>query len=216
MKRGASNLSGDCAVLVRSELAGSGPMFMLFIGGLMSHLVLRHIALTTAFSFLPTLCVAQDVFGTMTATIENTERNWYLTADGEQSQSHGLKIAAANLQSFSLWGQPTEETVAEAKDSLLLKFDIMAVGGNTVPLNVSLTYLADGWASGWLAEEGGQTVFSLSTFEQVEGGLLLEGTFASTTYYSDNLVSGQIETSQTMQIAGTFRAILPEALLKDQ
>ncbi|KEO60695.1 hypothetical protein [Thioclava indica] len=176
----------------------------------------RHIALTAALFFAPTLCVAQDVFGTLTATIDGTERSWFLTSDGEQSQSHALTIAVANTQSFSLWGQPTADTVAEAKDSLLLQFDIMAVGGNTVPLNVTLTYLADGWASGWLANEADQTVFSLSTFKEVDGGLLVEGSFASTAYYSDKLVSGQVDPSQTKQINGRFSATLPEALLKVQ
>jgi len=182
----------------------------------MSHFMFRDIALAAALFLAPTFCYAQDVFGTLTATIEGAERSWFLTSDGGQSQSHGLKIAVANMQSFSLWGQPTADTVAEAKDSLLLKFDIMAVGGTTMPLNVSLTYLADGWASGWLANEEGQTVFTLSTLEEVDGGLLVEGSFASTAYYSDNLVSGQVDPSQTMQIDGNFSATLPEALLQDQ
>ncbi|MDF1857040.1 hypothetical protein [Pseudooceanicola sp.] len=182
----------------------------------MLHLTFRDIAITAALFFAPTLCVAQDVFGTLTATVEGTERSWFLTSDGEQSQSHGLTIAAANMQSFNLWGQPTADTVAEVKDSLLLKFDIMAVGSTTIPLNVSLTYLADGWASGWLANEEGQTDFTLSTLEEVDGGLFVEGSFASTAYYSDNLVSGQADPSQTMQIDGTFSATLPKALLQDQ
>jgi hypothetical protein len=180
----------------------------------MSHLWFRQSALAAALFFAPTLCAAQDVFGTLTATIDGTERSWFLTADGEQS--HGMTIAVANMQSFSLWGQPTADTLAEAKDSLLLKFDIMAVGSTAMPLNVSLTYLADGWASGWLANEEGQTTFTLSTLEEVDGGVLIEGSFASTTYYSDNLVSSQIDPSQTMQIDGSFSATLPEALLQDQ
>jgi len=182
----------------------------------MSHLWFRQSALAAALFFAPTFCAAQEVFGTLTATIEGTERSWFLTADGEQSQSHGLSIAVANMQSFGLWGQPTADTVAETKDSLLLKFDIMKVGSTTMPLNVSLTYLADGWTSGWLANEEGQTTFTLSTLEAVNGGVLMEGSFASTAYYSDNLVSSQVDPSQTMQIDGSFSATLPEALLQDQ
>jgi hypothetical protein len=182
----------------------------------MSYFTLRDIALAAVLFSAPSYCYAQDVFGTLTATVEGAERRWFLTADGEQSQSQRLTIAVANLQSFSLWGQPTADTVSEAKDSLLLKFDIMAVGGNIMPLNVSLTYLADGWASGWLASEENQTVFTLSTLEEVDGGIFLEGSFASTAYYSDNLVSGQVDPSQTMQIDGRFSATLPEALLKNQ
>ena len=92
----------------------------------------------------------------------------------------------------------------------------MSVGGKTVPLNVSLTYLADGWASGWLADEGEQTALSLTTLEEVDGGLLLEGRFSSIAYYSNNLMTGQVDPSQKMQIDGTFSANLPETLLKDQ
>ncbi|WP_417258129.1 hypothetical protein [Celeribacter sp.] len=182
----------------------------------MSRSFFRKTAFALAISFTPALCVAQDVFGTLTATIDGAERTWFLTSDNGQSQSHGLTISVANMQSFNLWGQPTEDTIAETKDSLLLGFGVMTVGGNTIPLNASLTYLADGWASGWLANEEEQTVLTLTTLEEVEGGLLVEGRFASTTHYSDNLVSSQVDPSQAKQIDGHFSATLPEALLKDQ
>ncbi|CUH64863.1 hypothetical protein TG4357_01541 [Thalassovita gelatinovora] len=176
----------------------------------------RNTALALALSLMPTFSVAQDAFGTLTARLDGVERTWFLTALEEESQSFGMTVTAASMKSFSLWGQPTAETVAEVKDSLLLGFDVMTVGGSKIPLNVSLTYLADGWKSGWLANEEDQIVFSLTTLEEVGGGLFVEGSFTAAAHYSDTLVSGQVDPSQTMQIEGSFSATLPKALLKDQ
>jgi hypothetical protein len=176
----------------------------------------RGTALAMAVSLMPTFSVAQDTFGTLTARLDGVERVWFLTASGEESQSFGMTIAAAQLKSFSLWGQPTAETLAEVKDSLLLGFSVMDVGGSKIPLNVSLTYLADGWKSGWMANEEGQVVFSLTTLDEVEEGLFVEGSFTTAAHYSDALASGQADPSQTMQIEGSFSATLPKALLKTQ
>ncbi len=176
----------------------------------------RNAALALALSLMPTFCVAQDVFGTLNASLDGVERTWFLTSQDTESQSFGLKIAIANMQTFNLWGQSTDETLSEVKDSLLLGFDVMSVGGNTIPLNVSLTYLADGWKSGWVSNEADQIVFSLTTLEEKENGILVEGNFTTAANYSDALASGQVDPSRTMQINGSFSATLPKSLIKKQ
>ncbi len=182
----------------------------------MSHSVYSNTAFALAVSLTPTFCYAQDVFGTLNASLDGIERTWFLTTQDTESRSFGMTIAIANLQSFNLWGQPTDKTLDDIKDSLLLGFDVMSVGGNTIPLNVSLTYLADGWKSGWLANEADQIVFSLTTLEDVDEGLLVEGNFAAAASYSDALSSGQVDPSRKMQIDGSFSATLPNYLLKEQ
>ncbi|MDX2482536.1 MAG: hypothetical protein QNK42_02615 [Pseudodonghicola sp.] len=169
-----------------------------------------------AISLTPTFCYAQDVFGTLNASLDGVERTWFLTSQDTESHSFGMTVAIANMQSFSLWGQPTDKTVNDVKDSLLLGFDVMSVGSNTIPLNMSLTYLADGWKSGWLANEADQIVFSLTTLEKLDDGILVEGNFAAATNYSDALSSGQVDPSRTMQINGSFSATLPNYLLKER
>ncbi|WP_417809039.1 hypothetical protein [Thioclava sp.] len=182
----------------------------------MSRSMVCNAAFAMAISLTPTVCHAQDVFGTLNASLDGVERTWFLTSQDTESQSFGMTVAIANMQSFSLWGQPTDKTVNDVKDSLLLGFDVMSVGGNAMPLNVSLTYLADGWKSGWLANEADQIVFSLKTLEKVENGILLEGNFSTTANYSDALSSGQVDPLRTMQINGSFSATLPNSLLKKQ
>ncbi|MCI2394389.1 hypothetical protein [Aliiroseovarius sediminis] len=182
----------------------------------MTRSLYRNTALALALLLIPTISVAQDAFGTLTARLDGAERTWFLTSQGAESKSFGLTIAVANMKSFTLWGQPTTETTAEMKDSFLLGFDVMTVGDTVIPLNVSLTYLADGWKSGWLANEEDQIVFSLTTLEEVDDGLFVEGTFSAAAYYSEALTRGEVDPSRTMQVDGSFTATLPNALLTEQ
>ncbi len=182
----------------------------------MSQSIFRNAALATAVFLTPTLCFGQDVFGTIDASLDGAERTWFLTAEGAESQSFGLTMAIANLQSFSFWGQPTEKTIKSLDDTLLLSFDVMSVADQVIPLNVSLTFLADGWKSGWLANEPDQIVFSLTTLEKTEDALRVEGNYAATANYSDALSRGAVDASRTMQINGSFSAVLPNTIIQNR
>lgn len=182
----------------------------------MSRLKLCNIALAAAISLTPTYSFAQEVFGTLEASLDGAEQTWFLTTQDNESQSFGLSIAVANLQSFSLWGQPSDDMVKNIDGSLLLTFDVMSVAGQTMPLNVSLTYLADGWTAGWVANEADQIKFALTTLEEVADGIHLEGSFETTANYSEALTTGEVDPSRTMPINGTFSAVLPTSALQEQ
>jgi hypothetical protein len=70
----------------------------------MSFSVYHKAALAAAISLAPTFCFAQDVFGTLNASLDGTEQTWFLTTQDSESQSLGMTIAIANFQSFSFWG----------------------------------------------------------------------------------------------------------------
>jgi len=173
-------------------------------------------AFAAAICLAPTVSLAQEVFGTINATLDGAERSWFLTSQDNESQTFGLTIAIANLQSFSLWGQPNAESVKTFDDTLLLSFDVMSVGGQVIPLNISLIYLADGWTSGWLADEADNIVFTLKTLEQSDDGVLVEGRFEALAYYREPLSSGEVDTSREMQINGSFSATLPSFTLQER
>ena len=92
----------------------------------------------------------------------------------------------------------------------------MSVGGQTIPLNVSLTYLADGWKAGWLANEQGGMAFSLNALEVGDTGVLVEGEFDATANYSEALAEGVVDASRTMRIDGGFSATLPAFLIEER
>ncbi len=173
-----------------------------------------------ALSIAPTVSFAQDVFGNITATLDGEERTWFLTAQDNESQSFGLSIAVANLQSFQLWGQPTENTVQVFEDSLLFSFEVMSVGGQMIPLNAGVTYLSDAWKSGWVVsesdEEANDIVLSLTTFEKRDEGFFVEGSFEAAAHYREPLAGGEIDPARTMQINGSFSALLPSYILQEQ
>lgn len=182
----------------------------------MTRSILRTATFAMAFFLTPALGFAQDVIGTLNASLDGTERTWFLTAQGDESQTLGLTIPVANLQSFSLWGLPSDKTVKSFDDTLLLQFDVMSVGGQVIPLNVSLTFLADGWKSGWLADEADKINFTLTKLEKDEDGVRLEGSYEATANYSEALSRGEVDASRTMQINGNFSAALPNTILQER
>lgn len=182
----------------------------------MAILTFRNVVFAVSLLITPGISFAQEVFGTITASFEGEERKWFLTSQDDGSQTLGVLVAVANLQSFTLSGQSSAETVAQINESLLLKFDVMTMGKQVIPLNVSLKYLADGWKSGWLADEDSGIVFSLATLEKQGDGVYLEGSFSAVAEYSENLISGQTDAARTMQIDGSFNGLLPPYVLQER
>ena len=184
----------------------------------MSLSIFRAAVFTTALFLPPLAAQAQEVFGTLDATLDGSARSWVLTGQDGDSQSFGLSIAIANMQSFTLWGKPEAESVSPDKDTLLLSFDVMSVGDQTVVLNASVIFLADGWASGWIGSEaeGDQVKVSLTTLEKTDTGLHIAGSFTATTGYAEPLAGATPDPSRPMQIDGSFNATLPEYALTEQ
>ena len=177
---------------------------------------LRTAILAAALCVAPGLSVAQDVIGTITASLDGAERTWVLTLDGEESQSFGLTIGAANLQSYSLWGLPDAQSGPSIEDTLLFTFDIMTVGDQVMPVNASVIYLAEGWTSGWSADEPETVTFSLTTLEKTEAGVVMAGSFDAATKYSKPLAGGEVDPARPMQITGTFSATMPAFMIEEK
>lgn len=180
----------------------------------------RYVIYAAALSLAPTLSFAQEVFGNITATLDGEERTWFLSSQDNESQSFGLSIAVANLQSFQLWGQPTEDTVQVSEDSLLFSFDVMSVGGQLIPLNATVMYLGDGWRSGWIASESepeaSDIALSLTSIETRDDGVFIEGSFEATAHHREPLAGGEFDPARTMQINGSLSALLPPYILQEK
>jgi hypothetical protein len=185
----------------------------------MSFLIVRSATFAAAILFAPTASFAQETFGTITASINGEERTWFLTTQDNESQSFGLIFSSMNFQSFSLWGQPTDETVTSLKDTLLFSFDVMSVADQLMPLNAELIYLENGWTSGWNASKASEPStmdFSLTTFEKSDDGIFVEGTFEAATGFREPLSNGEIDPSRTLQMNGIFSATLPPYLFEEK
>lgn len=179
--------------------------------------IFRGIAVAAALCLAPTATFAQDVIGTINATLDGKERTWFLTMQDSESQSFGLTVTMANLQSFTLWGQATDQTVNSAEGSFLFTFEVMSVAGQMIPVNASVMYMSDGWKSGWYADraENEESIaFSLTTLKTDDAGVLVEGSFKAAAGFREPLSSGEIDPARSMQIDGNFTAMLPPSLLK--
>lgn len=181
----------------------------------MTFSILRSATFAAAISFAGTASFAQEVLGTIDASLDGVERTWFLTLEDTDSQTFGMTMSIANLQSFSLWGQPDAETVSTFDDTLLLSFDIMTVAEQVMVANVSVTYLVDGWTVGWMADEAEAVEFTLTTLEQTDEGIVLVGSFEATANYSEQLSAREMDMSRVMQINGSFTATLPPFLIEE-
>jgi hypothetical protein len=180
----------------------------------MARSIFRSTILAASLFFAPVTSFAQEVFGTLEASLDGAARSWFLTVKDADSQSFALSIPSAGLQAFSLWGVTDAQNLVEEKQSLLVSFDVMTVGGQLMPLNASVMYLSDGWRSGWLADEEDTVNFSLTALKNDDSGVLVEGRFEATAGYSELLSSGESDRSRTMQINGSFKAVLPPSILQ--
>ena len=64
----------------------------------------RGAACAAVIALAPTMASAQEVFGTITASLDGAERAWFLTSNDDESQTFGMTMAVANLQSFTRCG----------------------------------------------------------------------------------------------------------------
>ena len=166
-----------------------------------------HRYLLTCALALPLPAAAAETIGQITATVNGTEMSWFVTAEGDESQS-GAMTMPGGLADVSLWGNPTEGALAELKGALLLDFAAMAAGGPTA-LDPSLQYLEDGYTAAWVALDEETVQVSLTTFETGGDSVQLEGTFQAQAAFTDDMATMTTDPARHVEIVGRFEASLP-------
>ena len=156
---------------------------------------------------VPSPISAQEVLGTIEARQEDTFRTWFVTRDGEQSQSSWREMAP-NLVQVSLWGHVTEDSATSVNEALILDFNVMTSGGTRTVIDPTLQYLSEGYGGGWLALDDTSLTLAIETFESSGDGLAVAGTFAATLTYSTDLMQQVLDPSQTQTMEGRFSAVL--------
>ena len=166
-----------------------------------------HRYLLTCALALPLPAAAADTIGHITATVDGYEMSWFVTAEGDESQSGALAMPGG-LADVSLWGNPTEGALAELKGALLLDFMAMATGG-PIALDPTLQYLEDGYAGAWVALDEETAQISLTVFEPGDDGVHLEGTFRAQAAFTDDMATMTTDPARHVEIVGRFEANLP-------
>ena len=163
---------------------------------------------------------AQDLIGEISAKIDGTDRVWYMTSKGKQSQS-GIsdmaKAGARGLYDVSLWGNASRSVLASPKGALVIDFDLLtpeskhplAHDGPHVMGDSTLQYLENGYKSGWLALGPEAVQIKDVTFEKTNDAVVITGKFAATAAYSDNVAAQKTDPARTKVFTGVFKVRFP-------
>lgn len=173
---------------------------------------MKHIAIALSLSssvcLLPASAFAQEQLGTLTASIDGTEQQWFLTAKDGESQSSYTEVMKG-LTDISLWGHATDDSATSVKGALLIDFNLMSMGGGLSAVDATLQYLEDGYGGGYLAVSDGATRITVTAQEKQGEALHITGSFSATASYSDNPMQQQVDDSKQVTIEGSFDAVLP-------
>lgn len=169
----------------------------------------KHLLTLTLLLATSSPAISADVTGQIVGRVEDTVRTWFLTRDGDQSQS-GWRQPVAGLIDVSLWGHDSDNTTSSVKQAMLLDFQVMTAYGSPQVMNATLQFLSDGYQGAWLAVEDQDVTVTIETFEPSDTGLSIKGSFRADTTYSSNPMKQVMVPERTQVIEGRFEATLPK------
>lgn len=146
---------------------------------------------------------AQDVMGTVTGTIEDLPASWSIGSGDGQSSGVWVNMGPG-MDIVTFFAQAD----ADVGPSMLnLSFGMMRAAGTMTVFNAEgyFRYLDTAMAYSAPMDEGIQ--FTLTLVEEVEAGLHVQGTFSGDFFLS--AITGDVDQSQSITIAGAFDMIVP-------
>ncbi len=150
-----------------------------------------------------------EVMGQIVGRFEDTIRTWFVTRDGDQSQSGWLQ-PVRGLIDVSLWGHASDNTTTSVTEAMLLDFQVMTSGGSPQVTNATLQFLSEGYSGAWLAVEDQDVTMTIEMFEHSDTNLRIKGSFRANVTYSTDPMKQVMVPSRTEMIEGRFDADLPK------
>lgn len=171
--------------------------------------MIRHLLTLTLLLATASPAIPADVTGQIVGRFEDTVRTWFLTRDGEQSQS-GWQQPVLGLIDVSLWGHDSDDTTTSVQEAMVLDFQVMTIGGSPQVINTTLQFLSEGYQGAWMAIEDQDMTVTLDMFEPSDTGLRIKGSFRANATYSTDPMKQVMVPSRTKIIEGRFEADLPK------
>jgi hypothetical protein len=169
----------------------------------------KYLLTLTLFLATASPAMPADVTGQIVGRFEDTVRTWFLTRDGDQSQS-GWRQMVPGLVDVSLWGHDSDTTTTSVKEAMLLDFQVTTTGGSPQVMNATLQFLSEGYQGAWLAVEDQDVTVTIEIFQPSDTGLRIKGSFRANTTYSTDPMKQVMVPSRTEIIEGRFEADLPK------
>lgn len=156
---------------------------------------------------LPAAASAAEV-GRITATADGNRHDWVLINDSDAPRNAARQVMNG-LDDVTLWGAVSAEDPASPTGALRLHFSLVTIGQTPIAADATLQYLQNGYRSGYLAVEDGQTRVTITRAETQTDGLHLAGDFTARAAFSEQITLRLTDNLRTIEIAGSFEAVLP-------
>jgi len=150
---------------------------------------------------------AQEVTGTIVASIDGDERTWFTTTDEGRSQSDWS--GDLNFADISLWGHPVEDTISAIHDSLLIGFQLVKSADGYTLWTIEISFLEDGYDGIYRVVDDADAALTVEAVELDGDQLSLSGSFSATLYYTTDH-GREVDMSNSVFVEGNFdTALLP-------
>lgn len=161
-----------------------------------------HIALaTTALAAaLATPANAQEVLGTVTGTVGGEEREWYVTASDEGSQSDWL--GSETWAEVSVVAHSTPDTIMRTTEALMVGFTLTGAGDNANASGAEVTFLVEGFSAAYVGEDDAVTV-TITEHSVTDGVLSLAGTVEGTLAWTEDF-GRTVDPDDTVVLEASF------------
>lgn len=150
-----------------------------------------------------TTAIAQDVTGSITATLTGEERVWFITAMKDKSSSHWSEMGP--LTNVNIWGHATDDSIMGSKDALIIQFSLM--NGEVFPDTLSVMFSDSSVPGNYYASDADMTGLNLSRIKDNDGQLTLNGAFSATMAYAESY-GAPPDRENTRHVQGTFEVTL--------
>lgn len=160
---------------------------------------MRYVWLAFAAWLLAGVAAAQEITGTVTATIDGEERTWFGTAEDGMSQSDWS--GDERYASVSIFAHPGPDTTLQARDALMIGFEMMASADAREVSLPEIVWMIGGMSDAYVADEDTGATIDLDSVTVEDDTLRISGSFAGEMVRST-------DKGDTRAIEGRFEAVL--------
>ncbi len=150
---------------------------------------------------------AQDVVGTITGTVIEQATTWQMLSGGDDKPGLWLPMGGG-MNLITLFADPLDPPAPNGGGDLHLSFGVMKAGDQTIFFNVEVSYFSPTSNDFFTAPADEGTVLTLTSMEEGDGGIKVQGEFSTTVFLMTDTTTGKVDRDQAIAITGQFDSFL--------
>lgn len=166
---------------------------------------MRSIILGLTILMSPVFAAAQEVTGTIAATLNGEERTWFITETPQMSQSDWKDFGYQ--ASVSLLGHSTDNTVTSSHQALMVKFEYWGSDGAYTISAPEVVYLSQGMMKAHVGRQEDGVQINITSAEVNGDRLKIEGTISGDLIFTEVMMRKK-DPNDVLSVEGSFSADL--------